>query len=827
MEERHLFSSSFGELLKTFRRRRRLTQKHLAQQLGVHMNTISSWELGMYLPAARGLVLELARCLLLDEQETRQLLEASLTALSPHWHIPFARNPFFTGREEVLKALHTCLHTKQMVALTHSCALNGLGGIGKTQVALEYAHRHALEYSAIFWIEAETIEYIVSSLLCIAEVLALPERQEADQQRVVASVQHWLTTHTQWLLIWDNLEDLELLHRFLPPIRQGAVLITTRCQALGALTQGVDLEPLEPEDGILLLLRRTKLLSPEATHEDVQQFAAKLPGEYTAAAELVRFTGALPLALDQAGAYIEETGCSLASYLRLYEQQCSRLLNRRGGAGKDHPQSVAATFLLLMERVTREHRVAADILRVCALLHAEAIPEEVFVEGAAHLESAFELGAADPSQFDQALATLRRFSLVRRHPTTQTLSFHRLVQVVLRESMSEHERALWQQRVIHALNALFPEMTVESTPAVWRQCERLLPHVLVVTASLTDQAGGARLAQLLWKAAEYLRERAQYERVEPLYRRALRVGEQALGTQHPALAYPLTGLAYLYLEQGRFEQAEPLFQRSFQIREQALGPDHPLLAFPLLGLAILARKRWRLEQAECFFTRALQIREQALGPDHPLVSLVLDGLAILSEKQGKLEQARLLYERALSIQRQTLGPEHPQLTRLLFGLADLYQQQGKYEQAEPLFQEALSIGEQAWGPDHPEVAYPLQGLAELYLEQGEDEQAESLSLRVLHLWEQAWGPEHLLVSYPLHSLAILAHRQGKDEQAEQLSRRALSIVEQALVPEHPQVIASLQALARLYVELSKREQAELLYQRILSIQQPATRSPAN
>src|SRR5216684_8971207 len=154
--------ASFGALLKDFRTRRHLTQRQLAEAIGVHRHAIGRWEQGDFLPASKAMVLELARHLFLDEQETRQLLEASLTALSPHWLVPFQRNLFFTGREEILEALYTQLHVEQVVALTQSYALRGLGGIGKTQIALEYAYRHALEYSAIFWIEAETIEHVMS-----------------------------------------------------------------------------------------------------------------------------------------------------------------------------------------------------------------------------------------------------------------------------------------------------------------------------------------------------------------------------------------------------------------------------------------------------------------------------------------------------------------------------------------------------------------------------------------------------------------------------------------------------------------------------------------
>src|SRR5581483_3769073 len=256
---------SFGALLRTFRKRRRLTQQQLAAAIGVHRNAIIRWEQGSHLPESKALVLELTRHLHLDDREARQLLEASLTALSPYWLVPLPRNPFFTGREAILEALHTQLGVDQAVALTQSSALHGLGGIGKTQIALEYAYRHALEYSAVFWIRAETEEQIVTSLLHMADVLELPGRNEKDQQRVVAAVQRWLGAHNQWLVIWDNVENLGLLDHFLPPARSGAILITTRCQTLGTHARGVDLLPMEYEEGMLFQLRRAKVLSAEAT----------------------------------------------------------------------------------------------------------------------------------------------------------------------------------------------------------------------------------------------------------------------------------------------------------------------------------------------------------------------------------------------------------------------------------------------------------------------------------------------------------------------------------------------------------------------------------
>ncbi len=813
MEDQQTFPASFGELLKTHRKRKGLTQKQLAQQLGVHANTISSWELGTYLPDTRGLVLELARHLALDEQETRQLLEASLTALSPHWLVPLPRNPFFTGREGILEALHTHLHVEQVVALTQSYALRGLGGIGKTQIALEYAYRHALEYSAIFWIEAETIEHVMSSLLRTAELLQLPERQEVDQQRIVAAVQRWLSTHSQWLLIWDNVEDLELLQRLLPPTRQGATLITTRHQALGTLARGMDLAPMEREEGMLFVLRRAKVLEPEATSERMHQLALSMPAEYAAAEKLVAAMEGIPLALDQAGAYIEETGCSVSAYLERYEQQRTRLLDRRGILGGDHPHSVTATFLLASKRIEREQSAAADLLHVCALLHAEAIPEELFVAGAAYLGPELASLATDPYQLDQVIAVLRSLSLVQRQPETRTLSMHRLVQAVLREQMSEPEQAEWLRRVVAALNAVFPDVTHEA----WGQCERLLPHVLTVATAIPDCAGDRELAEALQKAADYLCDRAQYEQAEPLYQRALRIGKQVWGPAHPQVAYPLCGLANLFYEQGKYQQAEPLYQRALQIREQALGPTHPDVASTLQRLGGLYWKEGKYEQAELLYQRALYIQEQAKGARHTEIAHLLNDLAILFVEQGKHEQGELLYQRARSILEQALGANHPAVAMPLNNLASLYIEQGMYEQAEPLCEQALHIWKQALGAEHPGVAYALRHLADLYMEQGKYEQAEPLYRQALRIWEQALGPEHPNLAYPFLGLAILFTRQGKYEQAEPLYRQALHIWEQHFGQHHPEIAQTLHDLAIFYQKQGNLSEAISLTERALGI----------
>ncbi|MGH2481138.1 MAG: NB-ARC domain-containing protein, partial [Ktedonobacteraceae bacterium] len=407
----------------------------------------------------------------------RQLLEANVATFFPYWNVPFLRNVAFSGREETLHKLHTFLFSQQNIALKQPYALYGLGGVGKTQVALEYAYRYALEYAAIFWVEAETEQNIIASFEKIAEVLGLPEQREANQQRIVAAVQRWLSTHKEWLLIWDNLEQVELLHRFLPPTQQGAILFTTQNPALGTLVQSLELPPLEQKEGVRLLLCRAKVINLETSGEDVNQLKLYLPTEYEAAQTLVKIMHGLPLALDQAGAYIEKTGCSVVDYLLHYEQQRLAYLGWRGTLDKSHPHSVVTTVLLAKQKSKEIHPAARELLLVCALLHAENIAIEMFSEGTAELGVTLQAVGADPFQLDLAIAALRTFSLVQRHSAERLLSIHRLVQVVVRETMSTEEQVQWQQRVIRHLNTLFPEATTEDAE-VWKKCEQLLPHVV-------------------------------------------------------------------------------------------------------------------------------------------------------------------------------------------------------------------------------------------------------------------------------------------------------------------------------------------------------------
>src|SRR5258706_549880 len=221
-------------LVRAARHRRNWTQQVLADQLGTTPVAINRWEQGKAIPSPYFRT-KLGDLFGLTEAELGLAAREPQAPQTEFWLVPHWRNPFFTGRHELLESLHALLRQGKTAVLTQSITLSGLGGIGKTQAAIEYAYRYAHEYSAIFWINAETPESIMVSFSSVAELLNLPEKQEADQNKMTAAVSRWLADHPDWLLILDNVEDIELILDFLPPARQGSLLFTTRSRAFGGL----------------------------------------------------------------------------------------------------------------------------------------------------------------------------------------------------------------------------------------------------------------------------------------------------------------------------------------------------------------------------------------------------------------------------------------------------------------------------------------------------------------------------------------------------------------------------------------------------------------
>jgi len=570
--------------LKQERLLRALSQQELADCIGTTPLTIGRWERSETMPSPHFLrklcqvfeknVQELG--LVPSKASDNTLLEKvpdvdiqasqSMSAVSL-WCVPYRRNPYFTGRETVLMYIHDMLNSKKgAVTLTQSAAISGLGGIGKTQTAVEYAFRFREEYNAVFWVRADSYDILVSDFIAIATWLNLPGKNEQNQSEVMSAVKQWFNTYDRWLLILDKADDIEMTAEFMPSIGQGHILLTTRAYSSAALAHPIEVDKMRAEEGELFLLRRAMRITHAAELYDIS------PTLREQARAIVKEMDALPLALDQAGAYIEETGCGLTRYLELYKQSRSRVLQIRGRDATGHPDSVATTWSLSFKSVEQVNFAAAELLRLCAFLYPDSIPEQLIIKGASELEDKLRSVVEDPLEFNEAIRELLKYSLLRRDFKASTLTVHHLVQAVLIDNLSNQEYRAWAERAIRITNKAFPIPTYETRSL----SERYLPHVEACEVLIRKCSFNfPEAAQLLNKAGRYLTDKAQYGEAESFLHLALMIYEQEQHLDNLSIAQNLHDLARLHFVRGEYEQAEPLLQQALTIREQMLGPMHP------------------------------------------------------------------------------------------------------------------------------------------------------------------------------------------------------------------------------------------------------------
>jgi len=841
--------------LRRAREQRNLTQTKLAEAIGVTTVTISRWENGVATPVPYYRE-KLSAFFQLNPQELgfvpqqEELSSPEIPAVI--WNAPYHQNPFFTGREKTLHRLRDTFLSKKPGALTQPLALGGLGGVGKTQIAMEYAYRYRDEYHTILWVRADSYETLTSDFVAIATLLNLPEQNLFEQSRVLTAVKRWLARKTQWLLIFDNADDLRMISEFIPAPSLGHILLTTRIHVTGKVADFIEIDKLSPDEAVLLLLRRARLLALDASLNQVSN------EDRSFATNICQFLDGLPLAINQAGAYIEETECGLSHYLQLYQTHRWALLQWQETLATDYPYSVATTWSLSFEKIAQTNPAATELLQIFAFLVPDAIPEEMLIQGNSEFSSALQTATADIIQFNETIRSLLTFSLLRRSPDSQTLTIHRLVQAVLKDRMDENTQRDWAERTVRVVNQSFPEVEF----ATWGLCQRYLPQAQVCAdlilhfqfafpeaARLLDLTGCYLLQRGLFNEAKQflqqahtIREKASGSRPsdvatslnnlallyqalgkdelgELLCQQALTIREEVSGPEHPDTATSLNTLANLYDNQEKFEQATPLYQRALAIREKMPVSEQARTAVTLNDLAVHYANQGKFEQAEMYAQRALAIREKVLSPEHPDLAVSLGNLAGFYHAQGKFEQAEMLYQHTLTIFYQAMGPEYSDIAIVLDNLAWLYIDQGKYEQAEASCQRALTISEKVSGDDHPHVAQNLMTLAWLYQLQEQYEQAESLYRRALAIRMKTLGPHHSYTATSLNRLAILYTKQGLYKQAETFALRALEIKEKALGSEHHTVASNLDNLAEIYLAQGKLAQAKSFVLRSVNIRE--------
>jgi tetratricopeptide (TPR) repeat protein len=679
----------------------------------------------------------------------------SVTLAAP-WNVPLPRNTFFTGRGSILRKLRNAF-TNPSDMRSHITVLSGLGGMGKTQTAVEYAYRHRDDYSAIFWVNSDTQELIAADYKGIAQLLHLPFKDNDDPNATVPSVRRWLENNTSWLLIYDNADEPDVIQDFMPNESHGHILLTSRAQVfdnLGATTL-IELDKMSSREASSFYKNRTR--RPNLTSD-----------ESNAVKELSKELDYLPLALEQSAAYITRKKCSFRAYLESYKRRGLDLLQRSRAVTGRYPHSVATTWSLNFESVGAASSASADLLRFCAFLGPDKIPLDLIVLAAPHLGSVLSTMLEDLRDdelvLNELLEPLANYSLIQQDPGARSFNIHRLVQTVLREGLSEDAQREWAIRTVHALNHAFPKVEFMQ----WGLSERLLPHVLVCADLIAEmQLELKEAADLLANVGRYLHKQAKDKEAERLHKQALAIRRKALGNDHSDVASSLKNLADVYSALRRYSDSERLHLEALRIREKVYGPEHADIAHSLNNLALVYRMMGNHQEAERLHLRALAIRKKVHGEEHQYVGNSLSNLAALYASQENYARAEQLYRQALSIREKALGNDHVDVAHTLGLLANLCFMKGDYSSAERFFSRALQIRERNFQPRHPQIANTLSRLAAVYVKEDRYEEAVPLYRRAISIYERSPSSTKTLVKV-LEQYIVVLEKTGRMSEAAEM-----------------------------------------------------------
>ncbi len=385
--------------------------------------------------------------------------------------VPLPRNPFFAGRDSEILELHTALQNRQNVLVTQ--AISGLGGIGKTQMATEYAYRYRAEYTHVLWTQADNATAIDTGYRAMARELRLPEKDAQNAEEVRTAVKRWLESNRDYLLILDNADTPDIIRPFLP-VSGGHILLTSRARSFGSLgnVAAVRLDTLTDAAAADFLLER--IYHRQTT-----------PAEREGGEKLAREMDGLPLALEQAAAYIVETQVSLGTYLRLFQETRAELLARVGPVRSDYRESVLTTWKPNFDAVASTSPEAAELLRLSAFLAPDAIPFELLADG----------------QETRVLPLLERYSLITIEPDEKSYSIHRLVQEVIKSDMPLETRLDYAEKAVDTVVRAYPGKDF----IYWSKLDRLLPHQLLCIRHIKQfNIATERVALLLNQTTFYL-----------------------------------------------------------------------------------------------------------------------------------------------------------------------------------------------------------------------------------------------------------------------------------------------------------------------------------
>jgi tetratricopeptide (TPR) repeat protein len=700
----------------------------------------------------------------------------------------------FKGRDAFLRRLRASLtRDNGGTAAIVSKALYGLGGIGKTRAAVEYAWRYREDYRALLFVQADSPDELRRNLANLTGPLQLAEHEAAEEEVRLHATLAWLRANAGWLLILnlDTPAALAEANRLMGRLAGGHVVLTSRLDSFARHVEPLELDVLNPDAAVSFLLEATNGRRRKAADDEAR------------ARELAEELGRLALALEQAAATIDKQRCGFRHYLETWRSNRERVVGWARPEITGYHHAVAVTWQTSVDQL---NDAARHLLAQLAFLAPDPVP-------------AFLLDVAIPGveAEDQhgALTDLATVSLVTRETEGERFSVHRLVQDVTRRSL---DAAASRRRMSEALS--WVDAGFDGDPddvRTWPRLDPLVPHVLSVTQWADPEGIEQPTARLMSQLGALFHTKSLHRQAEPLVRRALKINETTLGPDHPVVATGLNNLAELLRATNRLADAEPLYRRALAINEASFGLNDSSVAICLNNLAELLRANNRFADAKPLYRRALAINETSFGRDHPDVGQSLNNFAQLLQDTNRLAEAEPLMRRALAIDEACFGLAHPTVARDLNNLAGLLVNTNRPTQAEPLYRRALSITEASFGQAHPRVATSLNNLAQLLQDTNRLAEAEPLMRRALAIDEASFGLEHPTVARDLNNLAGLLRASDRLAESEPLYRRALSIHEASLGQGHPTVATCLNNLAGLLQATNRLAEAEPFYRRALTI----------
>ncbi|MGF2035890.1 MAG: tetratricopeptide repeat protein [Nostoc sp. CmiVER01] len=685
--------------------------------------------------------------------------DAQPTTKEIHQNIPPAV-PFekFVGREAELQNLHQQLQTSRQVAIV---AVAGMGGVGKTELATQYAKQHLQKYQGgVCWLSAQGIDVEIQIFRFVElkfNKIAPDDWELADRLRYCW--QNW--QQGEVLLVFDDVTDYKKqVQPYLPPESpRFKVLLTTRLGFDRTLPQ----LPL----GVLKPLAAMKLLKSLVDRE-------RLKNEAWVARKICKFLGYLPLALELVGRYLDTMpDLSLEKLLkRLEKKRLEHEAIAKANPLMRYEYGVAEAIALSWEQLDEKAQEFGCWLSLFALADIPLFVERIEDDDEQEL-------------YEKAIADLWKLHLIQ----SQSKGIYRLHPLI---------RQFFQMKLDESSNAdevktAFAAQMVEVAKQIPQQPNRedifnftlFISHLAEVATHLFQYLSDEDLIRPFKGLGWFYQGQGLYQQAEPWLQQCVKIAENRLGLEHPDIATSLNNLAAIYKSTGRYSEAEPLYQQALELTKRLLGDNHPIVATSLNNLAELYRYTGRYSEAEPLYLQALRLRQRLLGDKHPDVANSLNNLALLYSSTRRYSEAEPLFQQALELKKHLLGDNHPDIAINLNNLAALYKSTGRYSEAEPLFQQALALRKCLLGDNHPDVAASLNNLATLYQSIGRYSEAEPLHLQTLELWKRLLGDNHPDVATSLNNLAGLYCSTGRFSEGKALFEQALAICERTLGVGHP------------------------------------------